>query len=551
MSTAPLDPSLIEEHISDPVTCRKQTVNRDSSSSMRGIVAFPYSENVMRQWSLTMSQRAMAVTELRTFAGLELGETATAQCRPSRIKKDTLTVKRKKQRLKNQVILMAMHRVKRNIWINLNNLTNISSEIIDLGDETCTLHSDDTCFYFGRNSVPYKHASQECLETGGGELASITNPRILHLLLEMVNKQNSSDDPNCFWINISHSTLISLNETFSIYFQSYNNCGSVVGENVQPQHTCYFAMAKHLNTKLILRQMKKQEKCTTVNMKVLCQGSPRGLADTKLINSNGPITTIIIATSVGMLASLLIVGLIIRSLRKSRINSHNRMENVSKSSSVEERKTEDRYIASDNDYDNDTKGNEFSDYAELDNDFKPDQSVTNSDIKNTKVDRDANDTDSGQDGVAGEEPCYFVLNKQTSEESLQHTYEACGFRDLPSTSSLPMTSNPLTLTLPTGAMRNADATDENVYDWPDLLQPSYSAKSRRTQSETEPQYFTLEIDNEDTENIYDSVFPIEKPLKKSPKTFRTKHLSLPRKKHKAKQHNQAKSRFISGGVTHK
>ena len=40
-----------------------------------------------------MTQRAMAVTELRTFAGLEIGETAAAQCRPSRIKKDNQHMK--------------------------------------------------------------------------------------------------------------------------------------------------------------------------------------------------------------------------------------------------------------------------------------------------------------------------------------------------------------------------------------------------------------------------------------------------------------------------
>lgn len=66
----------------------EQTLNRDAASRMKGIVAFRNSENAMRRWSLTMAQRAMAVTELRTFAGLELGENPTAQCRPSRIKRD-------------------------------------------------------------------------------------------------------------------------------------------------------------------------------------------------------------------------------------------------------------------------------------------------------------------------------------------------------------------------------------------------------------------------------------------------------------------------------
>jgi len=68
----------------------EQSVNRDAASQMKGIVAFRNSENAMRRWSLTMTQRAMAVTELRTFAGLEQGESAAAQCRPSRIKKDNL-----------------------------------------------------------------------------------------------------------------------------------------------------------------------------------------------------------------------------------------------------------------------------------------------------------------------------------------------------------------------------------------------------------------------------------------------------------------------------
>ena len=63
-------------------------MNRDSASRMKGIVSFRNSENAMRRWSLSMTQRATAVTELRTLAGLELEETASTQCRPSRIKKD-------------------------------------------------------------------------------------------------------------------------------------------------------------------------------------------------------------------------------------------------------------------------------------------------------------------------------------------------------------------------------------------------------------------------------------------------------------------------------
>ncbi len=66
----------------------EQTVNRDATSQLKGIVAFRNSESAMRRWSLTMTQRAMAVSELRTFAGLEIGENAAAQCHPSRVKKD-------------------------------------------------------------------------------------------------------------------------------------------------------------------------------------------------------------------------------------------------------------------------------------------------------------------------------------------------------------------------------------------------------------------------------------------------------------------------------
>ena len=66
----------------------EQTVNRDAASSVRGIVAFRNSEYAMRRWHLTRTQRAMALTELRSFAGLDVGETAAAQCRPYRIRKD-------------------------------------------------------------------------------------------------------------------------------------------------------------------------------------------------------------------------------------------------------------------------------------------------------------------------------------------------------------------------------------------------------------------------------------------------------------------------------
>ena len=66
----------------------EQTINRDASSSSKGIVAFRNSDSAMRRWAVSMSQRAMAVTELRSFVGLDLGETPAVQCRPSRISCD-------------------------------------------------------------------------------------------------------------------------------------------------------------------------------------------------------------------------------------------------------------------------------------------------------------------------------------------------------------------------------------------------------------------------------------------------------------------------------
>ncbi|KAK3890329.1 hypothetical protein Pcinc_005711 [Petrolisthes cinctipes] len=60
---------------------------------MRGIVSFRNSETALRRWSLTMTQRALAVTELRALTGLEISEQATVQCRPSRIRKDNDQIK--------------------------------------------------------------------------------------------------------------------------------------------------------------------------------------------------------------------------------------------------------------------------------------------------------------------------------------------------------------------------------------------------------------------------------------------------------------------------
>ena len=52
----------------------EQTFNKDAASRTKGIVVFRNSENAMRRWSLTMAQRAAAVTELKAISGLEQGE---------------------------------------------------------------------------------------------------------------------------------------------------------------------------------------------------------------------------------------------------------------------------------------------------------------------------------------------------------------------------------------------------------------------------------------------------------------------------------------------
>ncbi|XP_030837116.1 uncharacterized protein LOC105437992 [Strongylocentrotus purpuratus] len=66
----------------------EQTVNRDATSKMKGIVSFRNSENAVQRWALGMTQRAMAVTELRTLLSLDISENASVQSRPSRIQKD-------------------------------------------------------------------------------------------------------------------------------------------------------------------------------------------------------------------------------------------------------------------------------------------------------------------------------------------------------------------------------------------------------------------------------------------------------------------------------
>ena len=70
----------------------EQTVNRDAASPMRGIVGFHNSDNAIRRWCFTSTQRGMSVTELRNRTELEMEEHPAAQLRPSRIQKDCCQV---------------------------------------------------------------------------------------------------------------------------------------------------------------------------------------------------------------------------------------------------------------------------------------------------------------------------------------------------------------------------------------------------------------------------------------------------------------------------
>ena len=61
---------------------------RDAVSPMRGISAFRNSENSFRRWSVKLSQRGMALSELRKLVGLQAGEEPANQMRKCRITRD-------------------------------------------------------------------------------------------------------------------------------------------------------------------------------------------------------------------------------------------------------------------------------------------------------------------------------------------------------------------------------------------------------------------------------------------------------------------------------
>ena len=70
----------------------EQTVNRDAASPMRGISAFRNNESAFRRWSITLTQRGMALSELKHLVGLQSGEQPANQLRPWRVKRDNADI---------------------------------------------------------------------------------------------------------------------------------------------------------------------------------------------------------------------------------------------------------------------------------------------------------------------------------------------------------------------------------------------------------------------------------------------------------------------------
>ena len=66
----------------------EQTVNKYAASPMRGITAFRDSEDACRRWSITLTQRSMALSELYEMVNLQSGEQPEKQLTTSRIRRD-------------------------------------------------------------------------------------------------------------------------------------------------------------------------------------------------------------------------------------------------------------------------------------------------------------------------------------------------------------------------------------------------------------------------------------------------------------------------------
>ena len=68
----------------------EQAVRKDATSIMKGIVALRNSDQALRRWALTMTQRAMVVSEMKALVGVGDPNSETSQCHPARVRKDNL-----------------------------------------------------------------------------------------------------------------------------------------------------------------------------------------------------------------------------------------------------------------------------------------------------------------------------------------------------------------------------------------------------------------------------------------------------------------------------
>ena len=66
----------------------EQTVNKNAASRTRGITSFSNSHGAFRRWSITLTQRNMALTDLCELVSLPKGEEPVNQLRKWRIKRD-------------------------------------------------------------------------------------------------------------------------------------------------------------------------------------------------------------------------------------------------------------------------------------------------------------------------------------------------------------------------------------------------------------------------------------------------------------------------------
>ena len=98
----------------------EQTVNRDAASPMKGISAFSNSDSAFQRWSVTLTERGMALSELRQLVGLHLGEEPGNQVRKWRIKRDNADIDALTHALNTTCNPFACH--------SPYNLVNVSSE---------------------------------------------------------------------------------------------------------------------------------------------------------------------------------------------------------------------------------------------------------------------------------------------------------------------------------------------------------------------------------------------------------------------------------------